>query len=408
MNKKYIAINALILCVGLGIILGLTYEKKNTKSENKTNNTNEYSEKDKDKIIYNYKFDEYNDLNIPYINFLIHNKRTEDINNEIREIMLLKQNAQYKYYINNDILTLLITNDDKIIGTYNINIKTHKFMTFKDICDYMNIDFLDTKKYLAYKLKEQKGEEVLLTRSNSYMYDMLQYDKNYYIDENNKINVILNNENITIDNISIPGDNDQTTLDFIIENELYLLGGKKSISEITNKEKVWYAFMLNGGFKTNYLETKEAKELRNAFANSSLSNLDMIMDDITYGGNGGMCYEYSEKSDRFTDVGCHKGIHFVNYKYLKTSEYVKDGNKYTISAKFLWNWENESQLAALFGSYEDAKNGKNPVYKVPEGKHTFTYAEMDEIINNNSIETYHFTFKKEDNQFKLIDFYVTR
>lgn len=409
MNKKYIAINALILCVGLGIILGLIYEKKNTKSEQKGNNTNEYTENDKDKIIYNYKFDEYNDLNIPYINFIIHNKETEDINDEIRKIMLLKPTSEYKYYINNDILTLLITNDDRIIETYNINIKTHKFMTFKDICDYMNIDFLDAKKYLAYKLKEKKGDEVLLGRTGNHMYYILQYDKNYYIDENNKINVILDNENIIIDNISIPGDKDQTTLDFIIENELYLLGGKKSISEITNKEKIWYAFELSGGFKTNYLGTKEAKDLRDALSNSSLSNFNMTMDDINlFGNRGTRCYEYNETTDRFIDVGCHKGIHFVDYRYLKTSEYVKEGDIYTISAKFLWNWENESQLAALFGSYDDAKNGQNPVYKVPEGKHTFTYAEMDEIINNNSIETYHFTFKKEDNQFKLIDFYVTR
>lgn len=410
MNKKYMAINALIICVGLGIILGLIYEKNNIKSEKiDTNNTNEYNEKDKDKIIYNYKFDEYNDLNIPYINFLIHNKETEDINDEIREIMLLKPTSKYKYYINNDILTLLITNDDRIIETYNINIKTHKFMTFKDICDYMNIDFLDAKKYLAYKLKEKKGDEVLLGRTESHMYNILQYDKNYYIDENNKINVILDNENIIIDNISIPGDKDQTTLDFIIENELYLLGGKKSISEITNKEKIWYAFILSGGFKTNYLETKEATDLRYALSNSSLSNFNITMDDINYEGNReSRCYEYNETTDRFIDVGCHKGIHFVNYKYLKISEYVKDGNKYTISAKFLWNWENESQLAALFGSYEDAKNGKNPVYEVPEGKTTFTYDEMNNIIDNNSIETYHFTFEKEDNKFKLIDFYVTR
>ncbi len=409
MNKKYIAINALIICIGLGIILGLIYEKNSTKKENNINNTNEYTENDKDKIIYNYKFDEYNDLNIPYINFIIHNKETEDINDEIRKIMLLKPTSEYKYYINNDILTLLITNDDRIIETYNINIKTHKFMTFKDICDYMNIDFLDAKKYLAYKLKEKKGDEVLLGRTGNHMYYILQYDKNYYIDENNKINVILDNENIIIDNISIPGDKDQTTLDFIIENELYLLGGKKSISEITNKEKIWYAFELSGGFKTNYLGTKEAKDLRDALSNSSLSNFNMTMDDINlFGNRGTRCYEYNETTDRFIDVGCHKGIHFVDYRYLKTSEYVKEGDIYTISAKFLWNWENESQLAALFGSYDDAKNGQNPVYKVPEGKHTFTYAEMDEIINNNSIETYHFTFKKEDNQFKLIDFYVTR
>lgn len=405
MNKKYIAINALILCVGLGIILGLTYEKKNTKSDN---NTNEYTEKDKNKVVYNYKFDEYNDINIPYINLNANKESIEKINNEIREIMLSKPTAQYKYYINYDILTLLITNDDRIIGSYNINIKTKEFMTFKDICDYMNIDFRDMKKYLSYKIKEQKGNELPLIPSGSYMVNILDYNKDYYIDENNKINVILNNENILIDDISVPGDEDQTTLDFIIENELYLLGGKKSISEITNKEKVWYAHELSGGFTNGML--KSGKVLRDAFSYSSLSNLGIEMDDIIFNGNLDLrCYQYIKTTDTFIDtVSCHKGIHFAYVNYLKTSDYVKEGNKYMISAKFLWNWANESSSVALFGSYKDAQNVQNPVYKIPEGKTTFTYDEINEIIDNNSIETYHFTFEKKNNEFKLIDFYVTR
>lgn len=409
MKRENMIIGILIVCLVITIVMGSIHD--NLKKEKiDTSNTNEYTEKDKNKMVYIYKFDEYPDINIPYIDLNNNSNEIMKINNRIKEVML-SGSAQYKYYINKDILTLIITKNDKIIETYNINIKTRKLMTFEEICEYKKINYSDMKKYIVFKLKEQKGDEVLLTTSYSYsyIYYTLYENKNYYIDENNRLNIILNEENIVVDDISVPGDNDQETLDLIVENELYLLGGKKNISEITNKEKVWYAYNLSGGFRTNPLETTDAKKLRNAFSSSSLSNLEIEMDDIYHSGeNVLLCHEYSEKSDKFTDVGCHFGIHSAKAIYVKTSDYIKEDNKYTISAKYIWHWQNESGLRVFYGSYDDAKNQTNPIYEVPEGKNTFTYEEMNKIIENNSIETYNFTFEKQNNNFKLIDFYVTR
>ena len=330
-----------------------------------------------------------------------------EINENIKEIMLSNDSLKYKYYTNKDILTIVITNNDEIIKSYNINTKSGSIMSFNDICDYMNINVFDLKKYLDYRLKENNKDEVKFWRTSDYIKYQLYDEKSYYIDENYKLHIILDEENIVINDISVPIDNDQATLNYIVENELYLLGGKKNINEITNKEKVWYAFKISDWTGTNLFEIKEGENLKNVFKSSSFSELGLELENIYSEGDKGLRYEYSKYSDRFTDVGGHRGTYYVDSMYVKTNDYVKNGNKYTISAKYLWIYQKLSPLTELYGSYEDASKEHNPVY-ISKDKNTFTYDELNEIIENNNIETYNFTFEKKDGQFKLVEFSVTK
>ena len=401
--KKNFSFFILIICFSIGILIGLNIKKLNSKNqeEDLIKETNDNS------IIHTYKFDEYSNIKIPYINLNTHRKEIMEINENIKEIMLSNDSLKYKYYTNKDILTIVITNNDEIIKSYNINTKSGSIMSFNDICDYMNINVFDLKKYLDYRLKENNKDEVKFWRTSDYIKYQLYDEKSYYIDENYKLHIILDEENIVINDISVPIDNDQATLNYIVENELYLLGGKKNINEITNKEKVWYAFKISDWTGTNLFEIKEGENLKNVFKSSSFSELGLELENIYSEGDKGLRYEYSKYSDRFTDVGGHRGTYYVDSMYVKTNDYVKNGNKYTISAKYLWIYQKLSPSTELYGSYEDASKEHNPVY-ISKDKNTFTYDELNEIIENNNIETYNFTFEKKDGQFKLVEFSVTK
>ena len=161
MNKKYMAINALILCVGLGIIFGLTYEKKNTKSENNTNNANEYTEK----IDELEKTIEEKNTKINELETIINASRRKD--NKYQDTVNKVMDNYYKYSF--------YTHSSVYCGEHN-----------------ENAEYIDNGKniaasyYESYTFKNLNDVKEFFTRYLSEEYYNENIEK-YYLENNNKV-----------------------------------------------------------------------------------------------------------------------------------------------------------------------------------------------------------------------------
>lgn len=146
MNKKYIAINALILCVGLGIILGLTYEKKNTKSEQKENNTNEYTE----------KIDEL-EKSIEEKNTKIKDETSNTKEETIEELKELLEKADFRdneyQDIVNKVMNTYYTYKSNKCGEHSESSEYRDGYTYYELYTFHNLD--EIKSYLKKFLSEK-------------------------------------------------------------------------------------------------------------------------------------------------------------------------------------------------------------------------------------------------------------
>ena len=160
MNKKYMAINALIICVGLGIILGLIYEKNSTKKEN---NTKEYNEK------------------IEQLEKTIEEKNTKI--NELETIINASTRKDNKYQ---DIV-------DKVMDNYyKYSFYTHSSVYCGEHGENAEYKYIDKGKNIAasyhesYTFKNLKDVKEFFTKYLSEKYYNENIEK-YYLENNNKV-----------------------------------------------------------------------------------------------------------------------------------------------------------------------------------------------------------------------------
>lgn len=194
----------------------------------------------------------------------------------------------------------------------------------------------------------------------------------------------------------------QNNLINIAQNELYVFGGKSSVADLNNNEKLFLSYKNVLNF--NLVDSFDGNVILDWYSNSSLSNNALVLDDIMYYNSNCVLYDYDELSGAYNKTdGCGFGVNFVDVAYSEVSDYVFKDGKYYISVKYLWFYNEPAGDHSIFGSYSDAYNQENSV-GVANADDFGNATVMSNLIKNNNVETYNFVLDKESDGFKLVDF----
>ena len=194
--------------------------------EYQNNNTSSAMKKDfnKELVYTNYsrqskKNGQYDiNINIPYIN--INNGIIENINKEIEKIFYTKANeiqikeskietiynVKYKAYVNDNILSLVISSNLKegtnsqrlIIKTYNYNISSNELLDFNRVLNYRELNSKEVQNKITETIKESQrtssayqelGYNKFLRDINDDMYK-LENTKVYFLGEGKALYVL--------------------------------------------------------------------------------------------------------------------------------------------------------------------------------------------------------------------------
>lgn len=233
---------------------------------------------------------------------------------------------------------------------------------------------------------------------------------------------------------------DQTEGEEIAEEELYILNGKKSISEIDNQQKLMMSLnlylnseeimdKLNSGEDTFDIEASKLDEF---FEKSSISYMDkLVHEDILLpklddGKDPVVEWKYDPDKKKYTCNTDMLQIYSNGFPYVynvasKTSEFKEENGKYYLSKKYLWcmSGTDSDDCFTVYGSYDNAKEQKDKIATVPEppvtNENEEDYSEeniyqkyMDENYESikDKLETYTYVFEKTNDKIKLIDFHV--
>ncbi len=124
----------------------------------------------------------------------------------------------------------------------------------------------------------------------------------------------------------------------IIKNELYILNGKKSLSELTNQDKLWFSFrkyLFANPSLDDWPSQFKGIELTNIFNKTSLANLGIKLDDIKNYTKFEKVYKYNSNEEnyiRIENAGAY-GYNFVESIYQKVEDGIKNGNRYIFPVK---------------------------------------------------------------------------
>lgn len=218
------------------------------------------------------------------------------------------------------------------------------------------------------------------------------------------------------DNTGVDGNQDvkedrtlvQSELDKIAREELYIFGGKKSISELNDDDKLWFSFKKFFSFSDDNFKGSDLKDYYNS---TSLGNLDFVNGDIPYYLSDCIIYHYDSVSDTYNKTNnCNRGASWVDYAYVDVSDYTVDGDNYTIDVKYLWYYNEPANAFYLYGKYSD-------VYELSDGAGIYNDkclnsspviihdndSELKSILDNSNVETYTFTFEKTSDGFKVVN-----
>ena len=154
---------------------------------------------------------------IPF--FKIENESTKSINSDIYDtfaktiIDIVKNsnthttfNLDYVVYVNNDILSLVLSCKYKngsnpqrrIIQTYNYDLKKNKILDINDIIEYKNLNKDEMQNAILEKIKEENVQSKTISEQGYNVYVRNEKDKlykientpNFFLGENNKLYLI--------------------------------------------------------------------------------------------------------------------------------------------------------------------------------------------------------------------------
>ena len=233
--------------------------------------------------------------------------------------------------------------------------------------------------------------------------------------ENNEINNEENNQNNEQVKRGEIDDETLSSLNSIIDNELYVLWNKDNINEITNQERLQVALLKLADFLNaihySYLDTFTAVDLEEAFKQTSIGYLSLTHETIhpfiklsVFNEDG---FIYNEDEKIYTNAVFGSGSSVIQpYESLLKEAYYENG-LYYISYQYIWTITPDIGPAYydLYYSYSDAYNHENSYFSGDD-----TTGEIKEYINNNldtikeNTDTYNYVFEKDNNNFVLIDF----
>ena len=239
------------------------------------------------------------------------------------------------------------------------------------------------------------------------IYDEFAKEDEVENNDNNQTNEQVKREEIDDETLS--------SLNSIIDNELYVLWNKDNINEITNQERLQVALLKLADFLNaihySYLDTFTAIDLEEAFKQTSIGYLSLTHETIhpfiklsVFNEDG---FIYNEDEKIYTNAIFGSGSSVIQpYESLLKEAYYEDG-LYYISYQYIWTITPDIGPAYydLYYSYSDAYNRENSYFSGDD-----TTGEIKEYINNNldtikeNTDTYNYVFEKDNNNFVLIDF----
>ncbi len=221
--------------------------------------------------------------------------------------------------------------------------------------------------------------------------------------------IIKNNQDSNMPNIkenSVQKEISDEELKTIINEELSVLGGKTKLSDLTNQEKLWFSFRK---VFADYPDSFEANKLTDYFESTSLSSLEMTLEDIGYFGSSKIQYLYNKENNSYkiNPEFSASSVNTVETVYTKIDNITNKDGKYTAKVRYLWYYMEPSSLYNIYGSYNDALNNTNSLTSEPVNLDSLTDAQKEEYLNNDNIETYNYIFEKENGKINIVDFYVS-
>lgn len=206
----------------------------------------------------------------------------------------------------------------------------------------------------------------------------------------------------------------------LIDEQLYIFYGKKSLNDITNQNKLSLALHLMENNKLGELrDSFTSKELEDAFNSSIISGLGITHENIIPSksvlSDGNMGYGYTYLDGVYSaPVRTNSGFSAVHMIYNKVVSFSEDDGQYTFSIKYLWGGFGEYLMDDdnVYGKYEDSINGQNSIGIVSEDILMGSYEQLQNWGKENfssfedKLEKYNFVFVKENGKINLIDFYV--
>ena len=223
-------------------------------------------------------------------------------------------------------------------------------------------------------------------------------------------------ENNTIDGAEVNGNNTteytQETFKKIVDDELYVLFGYKSLNELPNARKLTLAFNIvesmylkkDNDVNTTIQEVTEEK-VEEAFNKTSISKLGIKHQSFdVYQLNSGI---YS----RNNTVMSKRNLFNCDFPH-KVENFEKSGNKYVISVKYLFT-DACPVSGYYYGAYASSDQSEsNRITNAFVGDNYTDYVDPKKYLEENydsikdKLDTYIYTFEVNNGKIELVDFSI--
>ena len=233
--------------------------------------------------------------------------------------------------------------------------------------------------------------------------------------ETNDSDSIIDNNNSTTNN---KAEYNQETFKKIVDDELYILFGFKSLSEVTNERKLTLAF---NKVESEYshsdndvyssVQSVSKEKVEEIFNKTSISKLGIIHQNFdVYKLNNDIYNRNNEVMSKRNLFYCN-----IQMQASKISDYQVKDDKYILSVQYMFpdtceGWEK------FYGSYGyDEQNESNFIVKAYTGSYesdNIEYINPKEYLDKNydsiknKLDTYIYTFEVNNGKIELVDFSV--
>ena len=206
----------------------------------------------------------------------------------------------------------------------------------------------------------------------------------------------------------------QETFKKIVDDELYILFGYNSLSELTNQRKLTLAFNLiekeystNGSDIYSTVQSVSKEKVDEAFNKTSISKLGITHQDFDV-------YKLNNDTyNRNNEVMSKRNLFHCNIKASKVSNFEVKDNKYIVSVKHMFPDGCEG-VEGYYGTYLNANQTEsNFVVKAYTGVYT-DYIDPQKYLDDNydsikdKLDTYIYTFEVNNGKIDLVDFSINK
>ena len=210
----------------------------------------------------------------------------------------------------------------------------------------------------------------------------------------------------------------QDTFKKIVDNELYILFGFKSLNEVTNQRKLTLAFNLiekeyshNDNDVYSSVQSVSTERVEEAFNKTSISKLGIQHQDFdVYKLNN----DYYNRNNQWMSK---RNLFYcgIQTQASKVSDYQVKDNKYILSVKYMFPDDCEG-MEKYYGTYLNAdRNESNFIVKAYTGSYeanNVEYINPKDYLNENyasikdKLDTYVYTFEVNNGKIELVDFSI--